>query len=152
MRAAAFILKERIMLKTKDVTLSSGAVVTVKEITVKQALLLFTETETGLELKGHNLLFLATGLVASDLPKLTETDICNLWDACKEIHAFFFRLAKELNLPALLQAAIPALITASSSKSTDKLLNLLAPAAGLLPKSTAGGTGILSRLAAGFKK
>lgn len=140
------------MIKTKDVTLKCGAVVTVKEITVKEAILLFTQTDHGIELKGQNLLFLATGLIPSDLPKLTETDICNLWEACKEVHAFFFQAAQTLNLPALLQAAIPALIATLSSKSTDKLLNSLAPAVGLSPKSTAGGTGILSRLVSGFKK
>lgn len=140
------------MLKTKDVTLNSGAVVTVKEITVKQAILLFSETENGLELRGQNLLYLATGLIPSDLLELTETDICNLWEACKEVHAFFFQVARALNLPALLQAAIPALIAISSSESSDKLLSLLAPAQGLSKKSTAGGTGILSRLVPGFKK
>lgn len=138
------------MLKTKDVTLNSGAVVTVTEITVLQVVtLLQQDTAQGLSLNGYNLLYIATGLTAKDLLALTKTDLLNLWAACEEVHAFFFKLAQALKLPTLL----PPLITAGlSTKSTNRFLSLLVPAATVSPKFTPGVTGILSRLAGGARK
>lgn len=101
------------MIKTKDITLTSGKTITVKEMTVGGFLELLAhfdeknENLTALTITGMDILFAATGLTAEDLHDLTESDLANIWEAVQEIHAFFLMLARNLSL----QEGLKALLT-----------------------------------------